>query len=133
MGDLIANQQPHPVARLVRTVGAVLIVLGILGGTLAYLSGLKTGPELICANRADSIPAAIEGKPSLSLADARLAAMPTRLTCTWSVDGKPVVTDAYIAPQGDLATGALLVFGVGAIIGSAAFTARARAKAPAPR
>lgn len=133
VGTVVASEQPTTAARIVRAVGAVLIVLGILGGTVTYLSAQKTGPGLICANRAETIPAAIEGNPSAALADARLGALPARLTCTWSINGEHVVTGAYVSLRSDLVGGALLVVGVGAIVGSAASTARAHRKMQAPR
>ncbi|UFU05282.1 hypothetical protein [Ruania halotolerans] len=108
----------------VRAAGVCAIALGLLVAIATYGSVLKTGSDLVCQERADTVPATIDGKPGLSFRDAQLEPFPTRLICTWEVDGARVETDAFLDPVSNVATGLLVGAGLSPFIVGAVRTRR---------
>ncbi|SED81247.1 hypothetical protein SAMN04488554_0763 [Ruania alba] len=101
-----------------------MIALGGVISLMSYGSALKVGPDLLCQERADTVPSDLEGSPYTHLREAQLRALPVELTCRWDIAGQAVTTRAMIDPVEDVVSGIALGTGIAALLASAATASR---------
>ncbi len=92
----------------------MVLLLGLFVGVVYQAAPLRTGTDIICQNRTETLPPGYEDSPYPSFRGSSYRILPAELTCQWQVDGRHVVTRIGMNPGADLIAGLLL--GAGAVL-----------------